>query len=111
MCDEESLQLLRLDFNLSKNIDNELVQLLRRINNIEHNAYSNNDNNPITNDLKFIDDDNNNDKKETKPIIKNRLLEVTMNAVVEAFDKLTEEEEGSLLHSTMNSIIDDKEDD
>ena len=95
MCDEGSLYLSRLDFNFSKAIDNELVKLLRRINNIEHDANNNHDssnsNNTNTNNYHHnhdINDDNNNDdKKETKqPIVKNRLLEVTMNAVIEAFD-------------------------
>jgi len=100
MCDEESLCLSTLDFNFSKAIDDELVKLLRKINNIEHenvsidNNNTTNDNNNTTNNNNINNNDknindnnnNNNDKKEIRIIKKNHLLDVTINAVVEAFD-------------------------
>lgn len=84
MCGEESLYLSRLDFNFSTAIDDELVKLLKNINNIEHaNASNDNITNNLNNDKSINDNNNDNDKKDTK---KNHLLDVSINAVVEAFD-------------------------
>ena len=85
MCDEESSRLSLLDFNFSKAIDNELVKLLKRINNVEHEARNNADNTVNSNNTAINNDANNNNEK-TEPVTKNRLLEVTLNAVIEAFD-------------------------
>ena len=87
LCDEESLFLSRLDFNFSKAIDDELVQLLKKINKIEHASSIDTATNTSSNDKNVTDRNNSDeDKKETQITKKNHLLDVTLNAVIEAFE-------------------------